>query len=425
MATFPGIKYDKTTLPNGLRVVTEKVPAVKSIAVGVWINVGSRNENSQERGLTHFIEHMLFKGTRRRSAKAIASSIESLGGSINAFTSREQTCFYALVLDEHLEIATDVLSDILINSTFTKPSIELEKRVVAEEITEILETPSDHIHDLFSQTFWRNQPLGQPILGTYESVASIDRKLIKSYMKDHYTAGDIVISAAGNVSHNKLVRLVKEKFDLPKATDTNGHVSAQVPDKFKLQCFKNGSNQAHLCMGFPGLDFGHKGRFALLCLNTYLGGGMSSVLFQKIREEKGMAYTVYSFTDFYSDNGVFGLYMATEKSRMPFAIDIVMDELKKLKKRKLSSSRLDTIKAQIKGNLILGMESTSGRMNRLGRYEMLTGSYISMKDAISAINKTKASDIVDIACAIINPELLTVTSLGPVQDKDLQKINWS
>ncbi len=424
MATLPGVKYNKTVLPGGLRLVTEQVPAVKSVAVGVWVNVGSRDENDRERGLTHFIEHMLFKGTRHRSAKKIASSIESLGGSINAFTSREQTCFHALVLDEHLGVAIDVLSDILINSTFSKINIEREKQVIAEEITEIEDTPSDYIHDLFSRVFWREQAMGQPILGSYQSIAAIDRKLIKSYMKSHYTGGKIVISAAGNVSHRKMREMVKDKFvvDGGAPVAANGSIS---PENFAIKCIKNGSTQTHLCLGFPGLNFGHDDRFALLCLNTYLGGGMSSVLFQKIREDKGLAYTVYSFTDFYRDNGVFGIYLATEKSRVQQAMRIVMDELKRIKRRKLSASQLDTIKAQIKGNLLLGMESTTGRMNRLGRFESLTGSYMSMQDTIRAIEKTNVSDIIEIANRIIDSKKLTITSLGPIKNSDLSSIKWS
>jgi predicted Zn-dependent peptidase len=424
MATVPGVNYNKTVLPNGLRLVTEQVPAVKSVAVGVWVNVGSRDENDRERGLTHFIEHMLFKGTRRRSAKAIAASIESLGGSINAFTSREQTCFHVLVLEKHLKAAVDVLSDILLNSTFTKTNIEREKQVVYEEIAEIEETPSDHIHDLFSQVFWRNQALGQPILGSYKSLAAIDRRLIKAYLKKHYTGKNIVISAAGNVSHRKMLDIVKDKFRLEsgRPVATNGSIP---PRDFAIKCFRNGSNQAHLCLGFPGLNFGHEDRFALLCLNTYLGGGMSSVLFQKVREDKGLAYTVYSFADFYRDSGVFGIYLATEKSRARQAMDIVVDELKKIKRRKLTTAQLDTIKTQIKGNLLLGLESTTGRMNRLGRFESLTGKYLSMEDTIRAIDRTRVSDIIAVANNIIDAKKMTITSLGPIKNSDLSAIKWA
>ncbi|UCD16953.1 MAG: insulinase family protein [Candidatus Zixiibacteriota bacterium] len=424
MATITGIKYNKTILSGGLRVVSEQVPAVRSVAFGVLIDVGSRDETEREKGASHFIEHMLFKGTRRRSAKQIATSVESLGGSLNAFTSREQTCYHAIVLDEHLGHAIDVISDIMMNSTFTPHSIEREKQVVAEEIREIEETPSDLIHELFASTFWRGQSLGSPIMGSKESVKSLTKRRLKSYMNKHYSAGKIVIAAAGNVSHRKLVSMVKEKFDFASKTDGPAE-KAVPPSDFLMKLYNNGSNQAHICLGFPGLHFGHLDRFSLLCLHTYLGGGMSSVLFQKIREEKGMAYTVYTFTDFYRDTGIFGIYLATDRRRVSQAIEIILRELGRVKRRKLGPDRLDIVKAQMKGNLTLGMESTPGRMNRLGRHELMLGRYVSLQDALKAIDRTTSEQLIRIARTLLNHDTITVTSLGPVSEDDLKAVDWS
>ena len=424
MPPLAGIKYNKTVLPNGLRVVTEKLPAVRSASIGIWVDAGSRDENEHERGISHFIEHMLFKGTKNRTAKQIAVSIESLGGSINAFTSREQTCFYALVLDEHLDAAVDVIADILMNSRMTEANIEREKQVVTEEIREVIETPSDHIHELFAETFWRGQSLGQPIMGTEKSVKSFNRRKLIDFIGRHYKSGRIVIAAAGNVSHKKLVAIIKDKLDFSKGDD-NRNQDVVSPTDPKVQCYANGGNQVHLCLGFPGVKFSHSTRFGILCLNTYLGGGMSSVLFQKIREDKGMAYTVFTYTDFYRDAGILGVYLATDRIRSREAVEIILREMGKLKKTKLAKSKLEMVKAQIKGNLTLGMESTSGRMNRMGRYELMAGKYVSLHDALKRIDKITADDLIKAARAVFSQDRITVTSLGPLKEKDLESLKWS
>ncbi|MBN2226727.1 MAG: insulinase family protein [candidate division Zixibacteria bacterium] len=423
MTSLPGIKYNKTVLPSGLRIVTEKIPAVRSAAFGVWVDVGSRDEGATEKGASHMIEHMLFKGTRRRTAREIAMSVEALGGSLNAFTSREQTCYHAMVLDEHLELAVDVIADILMNSTFTPRNIAREKQVITEEIREIDETPSDLIHELFAEAFWAGQSLGSPIMGTEQSVRALTRSQLQSYMKRHYCGGKIVIAGAGNISHRKLVSMVKEKFDFPSGNGMPGERMI-MPTERHLKCHNNGTNQSHVCLGFPGYPFAHPDRFALLALHTYLGGGMSSVLFQKIREDRGMAYTVFSYTDFYRDSGIFGIYLATDRARVSSAVNIILRELGRMKKKKLSDDKLEMVKAQIKGNLTLGMESTSGRMNRLGRYELMAGRHVTLRDALNAVDRVTSERIIRVARELIDTNRITVTSLGPVVKKDLQAVNW-
>jgi predicted Zn-dependent peptidase len=423
MPTRKDIIFNKTVLDNGLRIVTEKIPSARSIAIGIWIDVGSRDEKADEKGMTHFIEHMLFKGTKTRSAQNIAGSLESLGGALNAFTSREQTCYHALILDEHLDESVDILSDILMNSTITSANIEREKLVVTEEIREINESPSDHIHELFSLDFWRNQPIGWPIMGTEETVHSYDRRRLKAYMKRNYQAGHTVVAAAGNVSHRKLVGLIKEKLDFPTGI-SNDRKPAIKSTGTSMKFFPNNSNQIHVCLGFPGIGYNSPDRLKLLVLNTYLGGGMSSVLFQKIREERGLAYTVFTFPDFYRDEGVFGAYLATDRKHFQSAVEIMLNEFKKIKKKKLSESKLARIKDQFKGNMLLGMESTTGRMNRLGRQELLLGKYKTSKEALKSIMKIMPADIQEVAQRILNFDDLTITALGSIGKKDLKESGW-
>ncbi|MCP4706784.1 MAG: insulinase family protein [candidate division Zixibacteria bacterium] len=424
MSTKNLIKYSKTVLKDGLRIISENIPSSRSISIGVWIDIGSRNEHRSENGISHFIEHMLFKGTKNRSAKKIAASLESIGGNINAFTSREQTCYLAVILDEHLEQAVDVLSDILMNSTLTSKNIEREKSVVTEEIHEVRENPSDLVHEHFSENFWQNQPLGRSILGTEENVLSFSRKAIKKYILRSYLSGRVVIAAAGNVSHQKLVGLVKKKFNFPEGIGNRGE-SAVSPTSFTQNVYTNKSAQNHLCLGFPGIQFNNPDRYNLLALYTYLGSGMSSVLFQKIREEKGMAYSIYAFADYFRDNGMMGIYFGTDKQHLPDALETTLKELRKMKKTRLPKSKLINIKAQIKGHLTLALESTNGRMARMGRQELLGNEYIPLDKALKDIDRITSNNILEIARKIFVSDGMTITSLGPGTKEDLDKVDYS
>jgi predicted Zn-dependent peptidase len=424
MALKQNALYKKSVLENGLRIVTEKISGVRSVSIGVWVDVGSRDETKNENGLSHFLEHMHFKGTRFRSPREIAFSLESLGGSLNAFTSREQTCYHAVVLDKHLDKAVDVIADILTNSTISPVNIEREKSVVIEEIREVNETPSDLIHELFSDCFWRGQPIGWPIMGTEENVRFYKRGAITRYLKKHYRTGRIVVAATGNLSHKRLVNLVRGKLDFPEGNEGRGE-RAINPTGFCAEFHKNGSNQTHLCMGFPGISYGDQAKLPLLALHSYLGGGMSSVLFQKIREDKGMAYTIYTFPDFYRDSGVFGAYLATDKKHLHEVIKTILREFGKLKRNRLPQDKIEKINEQLIGGLLLSMESTSGRMNRLARQETLTGEYISLQRAAKLINRITANDILEIARKIFNSDNLTITSLGSASRKDLNLVDWS
>jgi predicted Zn-dependent peptidase len=412
--------YRKTTLENGLRVVSEKLPAVRSVSLGVWVDTGSRHEAEREHGVSHLIEHMVFKGTRNRNARQIASSLESLGGSLNAFTSREQTCFTARIMDEHLTEAVDVLADIVCRASFTPTNLKREKLVICEEIKESIENPSDRIHDLFAETFWRGQPLGRPILGTFDSVLSMKRALVLGYMKRQYRAGSVVIAASGAIDHEELVTLAGEKFDFPEGEAVSGNHTAP-PSAPILNAVPNETEQIHANLGYPGPSYRDQDRIAMLVLTTYLGSGMSSVLFQKVREKRGLAYTVFSYHDAYRDGGMFGTYFATDKNSLGMALKITLDEIRRMAKRRLSSERLEQIKEQLKGQLMIGMESTAARMNRLGRLELMLGRYVPLAKTLEQIDAVDRDKLIELARRVFDDNRLVVTALGPTEQKVLSE----
>ncbi len=407
----------KTTLKNGLRIVTESIPSVRSISLGVWIDVGSRHETNEENGVSHLIEHMLFKGTKSRNARQIAAALESIGGNLNAFTSKEQTCYTARVLDEHLEIAVDVLSDITCNATFTPPNLKREKMVVMEEIKESDDNPSDHVHDLFAETFWNVNSLGRPILGTADSISKLPRAKILSFLKRNYRSESTVIVAAGSVSHQKFVKLVKKYFNFEAGYISDFKPESRNTDK-KTVIKTIDNNQTHLCIGFPGLSYGAPERIAAMAMGAYLGGGMSSVLFQKIREQKGLAYAVFAYNDVYRDTGSFGAYVGTDKKNLNLAFDILLKECYRLKKTKLSSERLNQVKEQIKGQITLSLESTTSRMSRLGRQEIMIGRIVPLEDTLELIDKVTPKDLLSLSNQFFDESKLVVTILGPVEKSD-------
>lgn len=413
--------YKKTILKNGLRVVTEKIPSVRSITLGVWIDVGSRNEAPDENGMSHLIEHMVFKGTKNRNAKQIASSLESIGGSLNAFTSREQTCYTARILDEYLDEAVDVLADITCRANHTPINLKREKKVICEEISESIETPSDLIHDLFSESFWGDHPLGRPILGKSEIISQMPRNKMLNYIDRNYRTESIVIAASGSISHEKLLKLINQKFEFKMGKAQPFEPAFRNKAKhIKLKSNKN--NQIHLALGYPGISYGDSDKMTALTTHAYLGGGMSSALFQNIREEKGLAYTVYTYLDLFKDAGVFGAYMATDKFNIVKAVEIIIKELNRLKTRKIDDSHLEKVKAQLKGQLTLGMESTSARMNRLARNEIMLNEYNPMKKTLKQIDKVTSSDILEFANKIFIHESSTLAVLGPAELKSINNL---
>jgi len=409
--------YRKTTLRNGVRVVTERLPSVRSISLGVWVDVGSRNERPQESGLSHFIEHLVFKGTRTRNARQIASALESVGGSLNAFTSREQTCFTARVLDEYLPEAVDILADITCRATFTPVNMNRERQVICEEIKESLDNPTDLVHDLFARTFWGKHPLGQPIMGSLETMENMPRARLIKFISRHYRSGSIVIAASGSINHDRLVKMVRERFNFPEGRAEPAEPAERIqPERILLE--EDDSAQTQFCLGFPGLAYGDRRKMAMMVLSSYLGGGMSSVLFQKIREQRGLAYSVYAYHDFFRDSGIFGVYLGTDRNHVRQAYDLIMAECRRIQKRRLNGAILDKVKAQIKGHLTLGMEATSNRMSRIGRQELIIGEYFTLGEAIEAIDRVTPSDVIDIARQTFDESRIAITALGPI-DKNV------
>ncbi len=414
-------EYQKTVLPSGLRIVTETMPSVHSVSLGVWVDVGSRHERAEQSGITHFIEHMLFKGTRHRSARDIAAALESLGGSLNGFTSREHTCYTARVLDEHLPAAVDVLADMTCSATLTAPNLKREKMVIAEEIKEVEDTPADYIHDFFSETYWGTHPLGRSILGSADTVTRLTRKQTVDYLARNYRTGSVVIVAAGRVDHRKLVRLAGRAFDF-RAGQAEAAMAAQRSQPRNVRMRADGNSQTHLCLGFPGLSFGDPDRMTALALNTYLGSGMSSVLFQKIRERHGLAYSIYAFHDFYSDAGVVGAYLGTDRRHLARAVRLIMIELKSLKKRRLTGSKLHSIKTQMKGQLALGLESPASRMNRLARMELMHQPYRSYRQMLNDVDRITSSRLLHLANRLFDSTQVAVAVLGPADENALDSV---
>ncbi|MEW5795449.1 MAG: pitrilysin family protein [Candidatus Zixiibacteriota bacterium] len=408
--------FRKTTLKDGLRVLTEQLPGVRSVSLGAWVDVGSRCEQQDEHGLCHFLEHLVFKGTRQRNARQIAESLESLGGSLNAFTTREHTCYTARILDEYLPQAVEILADLTCNPTLTRTNMDRERQVICEEIKESLDDPSDHIHDLFAETHWSGHPLGRPVLGSMKIIRSVPRAHLTRFHANNYRSGSVVVAASGAISHDRLVKLVRAKFHLEeggsKRPDPAGRKSG-----VHLRFESDDSAQTHFCIGFPGLPYGHRDRMAVVLLSTYLGGGMSSVLFQKIREERGLVYVVHSYHDSFVDTGVFSVYLGTAQKHLKQAFDLILAECRKTVSRRLNSAVLASVKAQMKGHLMLAMESTSTRMNRIGRQELLLERYQPLSGTIREIDKITSADIQRVAETIFDESQMTVAALGPSDPK--------
>jgi len=405
-------KFQKSVTKNGIRVVTETIPHVRSISLGVWFKVGSRWEQKSTNGISHFIEHMVFKGTKKRNAREIAQSMESVGGNLNAFTGKEATCFYAHFLDEHLPIAIDVLSDITCNPRFSPVALMKEKQVILEEIKSVEDTPDELVHEYFMENLFFEHPLGFSILGSKENIKQIKRRNVTDFWKKNYTSDKIVIAAAGNLNHNELVNFVENAFcfNLPVQ---NERVAVKFKRGKRKDIIKKGVSQSHICIGNRGISYKDKRKYALLMLNVMLGGGMSSRLFQNIREKLGIAYNIYSFVDFYEDTGLFGTYIGTEEKETEAAVDLILKEFNKFKKNRLTKDEVEMVKSQLKGNLMLGLESTDSRMTRLARMEMYLGDYITLDQVIEDIEKVKKSEIIDISRELLVDDELQTTMIVP------------
>lgn len=411
-------------LDNGLRVISEKMPYLKSVAIGIWVDVGSRNESQRENGASHFIEHMCFKGTEKRNAKEIARCLESLGGTLNAFTTRENTCYYVRMLDEHFEIGFDVLADILTKSLFDKVELEKEKDVICEEIKDVFDTPADVIQDYFAEAVWDSHPLGQTILGQAENIRKLQRRDLLSFIRRNYTTDRIVIAAAGDVEHERLVELAQTKLDF-KAPKSNHGLKAPQYDVGKRNVVSRKLSQTHICLGFPSIPFSHPRKHAMLILNALLGGGMSSRLFQSVREDRGLAYTIYSYQDFYHDTGLFGVYLGTDSSKSIDAINVVLQEIASVKTDSISADEVANCKSQLKGNLLLSLEGSYSRMNRLARLELFQNNFVPPEQTAAEIDAVTLDEVREMARQTFQGQSMTMVVLGPVDKKLTKQIDWS
>ena len=385
--------YKRYTLDNGLRVVTEHIPFVQSISIGVWVETGSKYETKENNGISHFIEHMLFKGTRSRSAKEIAEIIDSIGGQINAFTSKECTCFYTKILDSHYNLAIDLLSDMLFNSNFDNEEIEKEKSVIYEEISMYEDSPEDLAHDLLYQSIFDNSSLGLPILGINDSLKRINREKMIKYMQEYYVPNNAVISIVGNFNDDDLLESIKSKFGRWQRSPLL--IKENKNPKYNFQHISKVKDieQAHLILGLKGVTLKENLRYPLLVVNNILGGSMSSRLFQNIREDKGLVYSIYSYPSSYKEAGLFSIYAGMNPGQLEEVSMLIYEELKKLKTKGLTKIELNKSKEQIKGNYILGLESTSSRMSSIGKTELLLNKIYSPKEIIEYIDKVTMEQV--------------------------------
>jgi predicted Zn-dependent peptidase len=393
-------------------VVTEKMPHVRSVSVGIWLASGSRAESSERNGIAHFIEHMLFKGTRKRTAEQIAQSVDSVGGMLDAFTAKEMTCFNAKVLDEHLPVAVDVLSDLVLHPRFDAEDIAKEKQVVLEEIKMEEDNPEYLIHELFTQNFWRGHPLGMPILGTPETVSQFSRGSVSECFAEWYAPNHVVITAAGNLEHAHLVDLVAREFEgaapsavAVKPTPPDTHACVEQRDKKELE-------QVHIVLGVPSYPLAHERRYAASLLNVILGGGMSSRLFQNIRERQGLAYAIESDLSPYTDSGVLSVYAGTSRESAAQLIRSVSEEFRNVRGDGVSIEELRRAKDHLKGSMMLSLESTSSRMSNLARQAMYLHRFISLDEMLASIEAVTREEVHAIARDFFEPGRITLTVLG-------------
>lgn len=407
--------YKKSILSNGIRVISEEISHVRSISVGIWIDVGSRDENESNNGIAHFIEHMTFKGTKKRSVREIAESLESVGGYLNAFTGKEHTCFYARVLNEFAPLAVDVLSDIIMNATFPVKELEKEKGVVIEELKNAEDDPDDIIHDYFEKALFGPHPLGFPIIGTEQNLLSFRRGDLVEYLKHNYVPEKTIIAAAGNISHQHLLDLVERNYHAKPNQNSRNRDKRFRPtvQKIDVSEYRKPIQQAHVCLGTVGFSMKHKQRYPLMILNSLLGDGMSSRLFQNIREKYGFAYNVYSFANMLSDTGTFGAYIGTDTRHVDDSVDLIWKEFKSLRERGVTKSELERTKSQLKGGMMLSLESIPNRMMRLGSSELYFGEFNSMDSIIERVEAVTIDEVNAVADELLRKEKYSTVIFRP------------
>ncbi len=411
--------YNKYTLDNGLRIVMEHISHVKSLSIGVWIETGSKNENVSNSGISHFIEHMLFKGTATKTAKDIADLVDGVGGQINAFTSKECTCYYVKVLDSHFSLAIDLLADMIFHSNLDPQEIDKERSVILEEISMYEDSPEDLVHDLLSQTIFKSQSLGYPILGTRESLRGINQQVLIDYMKEYYIPQRAVISVAGNYDEAQLLAAIEKSFGQWQGQSNSSRDEKQLQYNFEFAQKVKDIEQTHLCLAFKGVPLGSKETYPLLVINNILGGSMSSRLFQRIREDRGLAYSVYSYPSSYKEGGLLTIYGGMNPNQLEEVAGLIKEEIELLIREGLTEAELQKAKEQLKGNYILGLESTSSRMSSIGKSELLLGKIYSQREIIQMIDGISMEAINAIIKEVLNLDSLTVAVVSNQEQQNL------
>jgi predicted Zn-dependent peptidase len=410
---------ERTEFNSGLRIVTERMPSVRSVSIGIWVLAGSRDEAPKISGSSHFLEHLLFKGTKTRTALDIAEAFDAVGGDLNAFTSKEFTCYYARVLDRDLEMAVDHLADMLQHSVIRQPDLDAERQVILEEINMHEDAPDDVVHDLFTETLWPNHPLGRPILGTAGTIAAATRVKVAGYYRRHYVPRNFVVAVAGNVKHEDVVNLFRDRMDTGRAlrpgqtSSWNLRRGGKPPAPSGNDLIKRRkTEQAHICLGTNGLARSDADRFAFLIVNTALGGGMSSRLFQEIREKRGLAYSTYSYHGQFAEAGIFTAYAGTTPSRAREVVGLLQGELATLASDGLSKDEFERAKSHVKGSIVLSLEDPGSRMNRLGKSEIAQGEILTVDQTLKRIENVKLTDANRVAHQVLS-QPMTLTVLGP------------
>jgi len=408
-------KFKRTELDNGIKVLTETIPHVRSVTVGAWIAAGSRYEPAPVAGVSHFLEHLLFKGTENRTSREISLAIDAVGGQLNAFTSKEYTCYYARVLDEHFPLGFEVLSDMLRYSLLDPKDIENEKGVVLEEIRMYEDAPDDLVHVVFGQTLWPDHPLGRPVVGAIDTVASMSPEEIHGFFDLLYSPANTVIVVAGHVDHNWVVDQVEQR--LGGWSRQHQPMALDPPESHRaVTVRRKETEQAHLVVGGPGVSIADRRLYVMSVLSTILGGGTSSRLFQEVREERGLAYSIYTFTSTYRDAGLLGIYAGTSPGRVEEVLDVLTSELNKIQDEGLEEGELERNKEQLKGNLMLSLESTSSRMMRLGKTELLLGHVYSPDDIVGLVDAVTEAEVVELAGELLSREQLSLALVGPIDE---------
>lgn len=403
--------YQQTILENGLTVITEKMDTVRSVALGIWFSVGSRDESPAEAGMSHFMEHMMFKGTPTMTAAEISELFDGMGAELNAFTSKEYTCYYARVVDQHVPTAMNMLSDMVVNSLLADDACSSERQVVIEEIARMEDTPDDRVHELFSRTLWPTHPIGLPILGNRETVGSFDNEQSRAFRARHYLTGNCVVAAAGNVEHEDIVALARESLVLPVGPRSE-RPEALATSSTSVSAFEKDTEQSHIIYGTATMNAHHKDRFALSVMDVVFGGGMSSRLFQEIREKRGLVYSVYSFPALYQDTGAYAVYAGTRPENAEQVLDLIRQEMDKLHRENITAAELARSKESLKGQLVLGSESTRSRMTRMGKNIVTNGELLSLNELVERIDAITLDDVARVADMAFSEERV-LALIGP------------